>query len=207
MKKLLRKNQIIITALVIMVAVAGYFCLTDKKDFLSVGNTVDSEKAANTEAQVNDGDIEVASKEAKATSGTALSSKDKAGEAVMVGNTVGSSYFESAKLSREQTRTKNKATLLDLVNNKNTTAKQRERATQEIMKMTKISENETATENLLAAKGFENVVVNISEKSVDVIVDASKLTEKQMAQIEDIVKRKTEFSADKIVISTVGKKK
>ena len=40
-----------------------------------------------------------------------------------------------------------------------------------------------------------------------VVVNADDLTESQIAQIEDIVKRKTECSADKIVISPVGKKK
>ncbi len=36
MKKLLRKNQIIITALVVMVALAGYLSLTDEED-LEIG--------------------------------------------------------------------------------------------------------------------------------------------------------------------------
>ena len=64
-----------------------------------------------------------------------------------------------------------------------------------------------ATENLLAAKGFSEAVVTILSDSVDVVVNADDLTESQIAQIEDIVKRKTECSADKIVISPVGKKK
>ena len=51
------------------------------------------------------------------------------------------------------------------------------------------------------------IVVTILSDSVDVVVNADDLTESQIAQIEDIVKRKTECSADKIVISPVGKKK
>ena len=38
----------------------------------------------------------------------------------MVGSTVESDYFETAKLNREQTRDKNRETLLELVNNDNT---------------------------------------------------------------------------------------
>ena len=76
----------------------------------------------------------------------------------------------------------------------------------EIMNMTDISEKETATENLLAAKGFNEAVVTILDDSVDVVVNAKELTEQQIAQIEDVVKRKTECQADKIVISPVGKK-
>ena len=46
----------------------------------------------------------------------------------------------------------------------------------------------------------------MEKDSVDVIVNAENLTESKIAQIEDIVKRKTELSSDKIVISPVGKK-
>lgn len=49
---------------------------------------------------------------------------------------------------------------------------------------------ETATENLLAAKGFSEAVVTILSDSVDVVVNADDLTESQIAQIEDIVKKK-----------------
>ena len=39
---------------------------------------------------------------------------------------------------------------------------------------------------------------------MDVVVNATELTDVQRAQIEDIVKRKTEIGAEKIIISTVS---
>ncbi len=215
MKKIMRKNQIIITALVIMVAVAGYLSLANEdSNFLSVGSFMDSEVPDSELTDISDEDMaaaEVGQEEALAISEGAITdatetSKDNAGEAVMVGSTVSGGYFESAKLSREQTRAKNKETLMQLANSKNATSKQKESAMNEIVTMTAIAEKETATENLLAAKGFESVIVSIVEDSVDVIVDAAELNEQQIAQIADIVKRKTEVSPDKIVISPVGKK-
>ncbi|MDR1700489.1 MAG: SpoIIIAH-like family protein [Lachnoclostridium sp.] len=216
MKKIMRKNQIIITALVIMVAVAGYLSLANEEsNLLSVGNMLESEIPDSELEDISDEDMaaaEIGQEEALAisegaiTDATEESSKDNAGEAVMVGNSVAGSYFESAKLSREQTRAKNKETLMQLANSKNATNKQKESAMNEIVNMTTISEKETATENLLAAKSFENVIVSIVEDSVDVVVDAEELTEQQIAQIADIVMRKTEVSPDKIAISPVGKK-
>lgn len=216
MKKLLRKNQIIITALVIMVAVAGYLSLSKDEDgLLTVTDTADISDSLNGAADISDADISVLNEEedsvTTAASGGAVkedateTSKNNAGEAVMVGSNVSNSYFESAKLAREQTRAKNKETLLELVNNTKATEAQKEKAMNEIVNMTEISEKETATENLLEAKGFSDVVVSIVDDSVDVIVNANNLTEQQIAQIEDIVKRKTEVSSDKIVISPVGK--
>lgn len=52
-------------------------------------------------------------------------------------------------------------------------------------------------------KGFENAIVSISDGNADVVVDANGLTEKQIAQVEDIVRRKTGIEADKIVITPV----
>ena len=213
MKKVLKKNQIIITALVVLVAIAGYMSMTDREQMTMTTGEVETNAETEASAELTDiSEEDIVLDEDDSVSGTAavtdetVSSKENAGEAVLVSNTVKGSYFEEAKLSREQTRAKNKETLTSLVNNKNATNAQKDRAMNEIMKMTEINEKETATENLLAAKGFEEVVVTIVDDSVDVIVNAEELTEQQIAQIEDVVKRKTECSSDKIVISPVGKK-
>ena len=62
---------------------------------------------------------------------------------------------------------------------------------------------EMAAEILLEAKGFSGVIVSVNGNTVDVVVNAVELTDAQRAQIEDIVKRKTEIDASNIVISTV----
>ena len=214
MKKVLKKNQIIITALVVMVAIAGYMSMTEQDEMAinTATETATEEEASSELTDISEEDIVLDVGEAVTSSAVAkeeekTSSKEKAGEAVLVSNTVTGNYFEEAKLSREQTRAKNKETLTSLVNNKNVTNAQKDKAMAEIMEMTEISEKETATENLLAAKGFKEAVVTILSDSVDVVVNADDLTEQQIAQIEDIVKRKTECSAEQIVISPVGKNK
>ncbi len=209
MKKVLKKNQIIITALVVMVAIAGYMSIMDKEQMtMSTGGTEENAQVSDISEEdiVLDEDDSVSGSAATA-SNEKVSSKENAGEAVLVSNTVKGNYFEEAKLSREQTRAKNKETLTSLVNNKNASNAQKDKAMNEIVKMTEVNEKETATENLLAAKGFAEAVVTILSDSVDVVVNAEDLTEQQIAQIEDVVKRKTECSADKIVISPVGKNK
>ena len=208
MKKILKKNQIIITALVVMVAIAGYLSMTERDELtMNTGNEAATEgdvadiseedivldeddsatgaAAAVTleeNASASDGEASSAEGTASATE-ESVSSKENAGEAVLVSNNVTGSYFEEAKLSREQTRAKNKETLTSLVNNENVTDSQKEKAMNEIMKMTEISEKETATENLLSAKGFDEAVVTILADSVDVVVNAEELTEQQIAQI------------------------
>ena len=65
---------------------------------------------------------------------------------------------------------------------------------------------ENAAELMLQAKGFENAIVSISDGNADVVISSEGLTNQQIAQIEDIVKRKTGIAADKIVITPVNMK-
>ena len=58
---------------------------------------------------------------------------------------------------------------------------------------------------MIEAKGFNEVYVRIDEDTVDVVVDKAELTDAEIAQIEDIVKRKTGVSADKIRITPLKK--
>ena len=126
------------------------------------------------------------------------------GEAVLVNNTITGDYFSSARLSREQARAKNEETLMEIVNNAKMEETQKQEAVDNLIRLTEISEMETAAETLLGAKGFENAIVTITEDSADVVVDAEGLTKQQIVQIQDIVKRKTKIAAENIVITPVA---
>ena len=131
-----------------------------------------------------------------------LSESETPGEAVF---TSSSSLDTSsgAKLLKEQTRAKNKETLLEIINNVNITEEQKQEAIDNMIAITDIAEKEMAAEILLEAKGFQDVVVSITDGTVDVVVNAPELSEAQRAQIEDIVVRKTGVAPENIVISTI----
>ena len=105
---------------------------------------------------------------------------------------------------KEQVRAKNKETLMEIINNVNISEEQKQEAVDGMIALTDIAEKETAAEILLEAKGFEDVVVSITDGMVDVVVNTVDLTEAQRAQIEDIVIRKTGIEAENIVISTIA---
>lgn len=238
MKHIFRKNQVIITALAIMIAVAGYLNFTQDKANVAVNTAANEDEITygdldDSTLDLSEEDLSIADDNKEATKETSSTNakakedkKDKkdqvavsdtgelladasdagadAGEAVLVNNTIGSDFFSSARLTREQTRAKNKEMLMEIVDNKNVSEKQKKDAVNGIVKLTSIAEMESATEILLEAKGFKDVVVSIVDNSADVIVNAKNLKEQQIAQIEDIVKRKTEISPENIVISPVG---
>lgn len=214
MKKTSHKNQIIITALAVMIVVAGYLNFTGQEISTSGLTKSNKETAADKSTENPDS---VSSEDAKdisaedignddyvvADSGEVVASEENPGEAVMVSNTIGADYFASAKLTREQTRAKNKETLMNIINDKTITSADKKSAIRQVANITKNSEKENAAELMLQAKGFQNAVVSINEGNADVVIDSNGLSEQQIAQIEDIVKRKTGIEADKIVITPV----
>ena len=101
------------------------------------------------------------------------------------------SIILSTKLLKEQTRAKNKETLLQIIGNDGLSDAQKQDAVDSMVELTVIAEKESAAEILLEAKGFSGVVVSIADDMADVVVSAATLNDVQRAQIEDIVKRKT----------------
>jgi len=248
-KNIFKKNQIMITALAIMIAVAGYLnfageqlseeelqavsgeaVATEMDEMIVDEVTIDEsamgeygfameeygdgtyeisdEDMAYAEIESLDEDISMASGEndmAASTEGEAASAQDAVtvedapGEAVFTSGT-SVTALSDAKLIKEQTRAKNKETLLEIINSTAITEQQKQGAVENMIRLTDIAEKETAAEILLEAKGFEDVVVSISDSGVDVVVNATTLSDAQCAQIEDIVTRKTSVAPENIII-------
>ena len=116
-----------------------------------------------------------------------------------------SAYFAEAKLNREQSRAKEKDILTEMLNNENITEEQKAKCTESMLLLQERMEKESAAEAMIQSKGFKQAYVRMDNETVDVVVDAVKLTDKDVAQIEDIVQRKTGMSADKIRINTLQK--
>lgn len=233
MKNMIKKNQMMITALAIMIAVAGYLNfagtkVTDEK-LMSVSGGVETTASVQTDGEadyaalldLSDEDIEKATGDITSLDSDVTLAGDGSvdeelaqalaeeqmdevpGEAVFTSAQT-TSALSGAKLQKEQTRMQNKETLLEIINNANISETQKQDAVNSMISMTDVAEKETAAEILLEAKGFDDAIVSIDGESVDVVVNTTELSEAQRAQIEDIVIRKTGVSADAIVISTVS---
>jgi stage III sporulation protein AH len=85
----------------------------------------------------------------------------------------------------------------------NLSSEEKKAAVEKVAEIADISEKEIAAENLIMAKGYKDVVVTYTDGYVDVIVVAEEMDDTTRAQIEDIVKRKMEVSADKITINII----
>ena len=204
MKKILKKNQVIITSLAVLIAVAGYLNFADVD--LGLKN---KEASADSSSILEDVDYDLTDETALLDENGADSSltdvQDQTtstpGEAVL---TAASDFAAQAKLSREQIRSQNKADLQAIINNQDLGDDQKQEAVSTMVSMADLTEKESAAELLLEAKGFENVIVNLTGETADVVVPEADLADAKRAQIEDIVKRKTGIAPENIVITPLN---
>lgn len=83
--------------------------------------------------------------------------------------------FVSIKLNREQSRSQNKETLLEIINGDGMDAQAVQAATDAYVKLTEDAEKEQEAESILAAKGFGEAIVSIGDSGVDVILNCTDL--------------------------------
>ena len=213
MKHIFRKNQIIVTALALMIAAAGYVNYTynmSEEDLASKavdGEDDTMETAATTLSEdeiFTDTEADIDGADAGNGQDSDMGDED-AGETVLTeSNSVSIDRAAELKLNREQTRAANKASLTEVINNAALTEGEKTAAVEELAKISDISERESACELLLQSKGFDEAVVSITDDSADVIVNMTEITDAQRAQIEDVVQRKGNISPENIVISTMN---
>ena len=208
MKTSLKKNQLIITALAVMIAIAGYLKYSDS---MIDTNQLAQTSATTEEFLVSDEiEMDISAEDIYASTGITEEAaeeigqvaEEEPGEAILTsGETASYSFAAEVKLNRDQTRNKNTESLLQIINSEVVSEAQKQAAIDQMLELTDISERETGSETILLAKGFEDVVVSIAENKVDVVVNQSEISDVQRAQIEDVITRKTGVPPENIVIT------
>ena len=197
MKKIVHKNQIVITTLAVLIAIAGYVTY-DRK---SGAGDKEVKTAANTDVEAGL-KTDISDEEELAKGGT--EEVDNPGETVLTSAMGDSDYAAKVKLNREQVRSKNKETLQSIIDNQSLDESKKKEAVDKMVSLTDIAEKESAAEMLLEAKGFTDVVVSMNDDGCDVVLNMGEATDAKRAQVEDIVKRKTGVAAEKIVITPIS---
>lgn len=211
---IMKKNQIVLTALAVIVVVAGYITLIGNDPVSDASSTDGSQEniLGDLNQSLSEEDIIAENNERldalnnSVNDGTgdingSYEDNSKPGEAILTSGITVSNFIAEQKLNREQTRSANKETLLSVIENEEVSDEEKQAAIDTMTKLTDIAERENAAETLLSAKGFTDAIVSISDTGVDVILCRNSLTEAEKAQVEDIIKRKTNMSVEQLVIS------
>ena len=197
MKKIFKKNQFIVTFLAVLISVAGYLNYANNFDKKSAAKKVSN----STYDSVYEKDKLINGKDDIESLDTEEDETVEPGSAVLANGSTFSSYMAQAKLNKEQTRSKNKETLLEVINNDVATEKEKKKAVKSMVKLTENNEIENTLETLLKAKGFSDVVVTINDNQADVVISQAEIGDDKRAQIEDVIKRKTDIEVKNITIT------
>jgi len=184
--KFLKRKQIIVLSLVLMLVIAGYLQYSYNKNSLQFSEE-DSAQIGDA-VYVDNLDI---------TASDAAKNDQKAAKASKEAN----NFFAQAKMDRDAVRDKDIETIKGITDDEVTSKVAKANAQEKMLKIVDISQKEENIETLIKAKGFSDVVALFSDNgNIDIVVKAPAISKSDAAKIVDIVVRQGSVSFDKIVI-------
>lgn len=216
--KILKRNQLIVLVVSLMLITAGYLNFTANKDNVQTSTLADRDDKTIGDAQL----VSTVPKENEAetvkelVSGENPEEKQAEAENETNKNEIQTNaeannndtkektedyYFTTSKLERTTMYSELLETYQEIYNNTNATAEAKTEAFTQINKINNTKNAIMIAENLVIAKGFEDVVIFVNENSVSVIIKAEELKEEKVAQVQNIVSRELNVGAEIIHIS------
>lgn len=110
-------------------------------------------------------------------------------------------YFSKSKLERDTMYSQMLETYEKVINSSNTLETQKQSATEEITKINNIKNSIMICENLIKTKGFENNIIFVNGESISVIIDSNEIKQEEIAQIQNIISREMNAKIENIHIS------
>lgn len=220
--KILKRNQLIILVVSLMLITAGYLNFTANKDNVQTStladrddktigdaqlvSTVPKENEQETVKELVSGENSEEKQEETENEANNETNKNEIQTSTEANNNdtkekTEDYYFTTSKLERTTMYSELLESYQEIYNNTNVTA---EAKTEAFAKINQINNTKNAimiAENLVLAKGFEDVVIFVNESSVSVIIKADELKEEKVAQVQNIVSRELNVGAEIIHIS------
>ena len=212
--KLLKKNQVIIYAIAVMLMVVGYLNYTTRTgEALETSSSEVNESNIGDARLVSSNPVEENTLNETNTVSQELSNNETENELVnetssdIAQETSSSSnnsddYFTKSKLERDTMYSQMLETYENVLNSSNSLETQKQSATEEITKINNTKNSIMICENLLKTKGFDNCVIFVNDESISIIIGANELKEDEIAQIQNIISREMKADINNIHIST-----
>ncbi|MFR0823664.1 MAG: SpoIIIAH-like family protein [Clostridia bacterium] len=223
--KVLKKNQIVIFVIALMLVSAGYLNYTATHDGNSIptssidgnqvsiqyagigdaklvssngveGNTLQNELVENKQTTTNQITNEVNTNPTN-TQENANTTVTTSGKDL----TQSEQYFSSSRLGRDTMYSQMIESYQKILENESISADQKGIAQTEIKKINETKNAIMIAENLIKNKDFDDVVIFVNDQSINVIVKALDLSQDQIAQIQNIIARELKAEINQIHIS------
>ncbi len=211
--KSVKKNEIIIYTISLMLVAAGYFNYKQNVEDLYVQTASEAETNEYSnigDAQlVSNNDVEQNNKEQKEEKKEESKEKEQKEESTKeVANEEPKTdenkddYFVSSKLERDKNYASMISSYTKILEDNNVSETEKSTAMKEITKINNNKNTVSVCENLISTKGFKNCIVFINDESVNVVVeDKEKLSKDKVAQIQNIISREVKCGIENIHIT------
>ena len=224
MKGLLKKNQVIIYVIALMLVAAGYLNYTtntseqvsaqtamemEANDDMQIADTGDAtlvssndvqventteDSNTNTENIANETNSDVNATNNVDTTNTTSETSSTA--------TTTDEYFTKSKLERDTMYSQMIESYENILNSSSALETQKQSATEEIKKINDTKNSIMVCENLITTKGFTNNIIFVNGSSVSAIIGVNELKQEEVAQIQNIISRELNTEIENIHIST-----
>lgn len=206
-KKGLKKNEVVIYAIALMLVTAGYFNYTANLE----NNSIETFSEESKNEVISDTDNQIIENIAKTNNledenNIDKEDDDEIGDAKLVDsksivdNT--SDYFVSTKLQRDTNYADTLSTYTKIIEDSSISDTQKSIAMKEITKINETKNAIAVCENLLSTKGFEHYVILVNNESINIVVKVDGgLTKQKVAQIQNIVSREFNSKLENIHIT------
>lgn len=226
MKQILKKNQIIISVIAIMLIAAGYMnytsnekqaletaVLTDSEKYAGIGdatlvsaNVADNNEIQNitdepTKNEDNKDEIKSNEQNTEIKGNDENVAKNEINTSTTVTETSGDQYFAELRLERDKMYSQMLESYQKILSNSQISETQKEISENEIKQINDTRNAIMIAENLIKNKGFQDLIIFINGDSISIIVKAKELKEEQIAQIQNIISRELKGEIENIHIS------
>ena len=224
MKGLLKKNQVIIYVIALMLVAAGYLnYTTNTSEQVSAQTAMEME--ANDDMQIADtgdatlvssNDVQVENTTEDSNTNTENIANETNSDMNATNNvdttnttsetsstaTTTDEYFTKSKLERDTMYSQMIESYENVLNSSSALETQKQSATEEIKKINDTKNSIMVCENLITTKGFTNNIIFVNGSSVSAIIGVNELKQEEVAQIQNIISRELNTEIENIHIST-----
>ena len=222
--KILKKNQIVVFVIGIMIIAAGYLnftnnasleagVLADSEELASIGdaklvsaNVVESNtiKENNANSEVNNIDENknnITDKE-DIKDNAKTNMKEELDNTVETNNDVITTdeYFTNSRLERNTMYSQQIENYQEILSNTNVSEAQKKTAQEEITRINNEQNAIMIAENLIKTKGIEDLMIFVNDSSVNVIIKGDEPKKEEIAQIQNIITRELKAKIENIHI-------
>lgn len=197
MMKIIKKNQLTILVLSLMLITAGYLNYNDKMqnstEVAAIGDAtlVSSNLSNKLENTIENQSNVVENNTINNTTEEVASSISVTEETIKTNSqtTNKEEYFTSSRLERDTMYSQMIESYQKILDSTTTTEKQKASAQEEIDKINKVKNAIMISENLIKTKGFEDLVIFSNDDSISVVINKEELNKEDIAQIQSIIAR------------------